>query len=414
MCGIAFIMRKDGRPAIKQLIKTYEKQKTRGQLGFGYVASTNGEIESVDRSSEEKEIYKSLKGLTSEMVMFHHRMPTSTPNFAEGAHPIYVSNPRLKYDYYVVHNGVIRNDDYLKGQHEKLGYKYTTEMTMEKSEKWVTRDRVYETPKSKDETKFNDSESLAIELAEGIEKDSEKIEAYGSIAFIAYQTTKDDGDNVIKIENIYYGRNTNPLKIEDNNNFLKLSSEGNGEEIESHILYKFNLAEYKVYERKCVFGAEYVPTYKEGSYKDGKWVDKKGDDYDDDGYYGVGFRTGGRGSHDVDGVKIPKIFDNLDVDKYLDERYWDKRNRDIEQELEDRDYDYEPFLTGEETVQELEALMKNIQLKHTEALSKGLTQIAQDYETFMLEVEYALEDWEEALKDDTDVEGRKLLDEPKK
>jgi hypothetical protein len=37
-----------------------------------------------------------------------------------------VSNKMLKFDYYVVHNGMISNDEELKKEHEKLGFAYTT------------------------------------------------------------------------------------------------------------------------------------------------------------------------------------------------------------------------------------------------------------------------------------------------
>lgn len=221
MCGLCFVMRKDGRSAIKQILKSYERQKSRGTQGFGYVAFNDGKIDDVARNSTEKGIYTSLNALSSEGVMFHHRIPTSTPNFKEGAHPIHVSSPRLKYDYYVIHNGVISNDDYLKKKHEALGYKYTTEMF--KREVWMTRDEEY--METTVVTKYNDSEALAIELAEGIEANSNKIEAYGSIAFICIQATKDTGTNELVINNIYYGRNTNPLMIDENSSYFKLSSE---------------------------------------------------------------------------------------------------------------------------------------------------------------------------------------------
>ena len=392
MCGLAFIMRKDGVSAVKQLIKTYEKQKTRGQLGFGYLAFTKGDLEAVDRSPNEKEIYKSLKDLKSEAILFHHRLPTSTPNFKEGAHPIYVSNKRLKHDYYVIHNGVISNDDFLKEKHEKLGYEYTTEMLKTEVETWTTRDGVYsETTESK-ETKYNDSEALAIELVESIEANSNEVKAYGSIAFICIQTTKNDGDNVVKVEKVYYGRNTNPLKIEDNNNFFKLSSEGNGEDIKPHTLYVLNIEANVVMEAKCTFGSDYVANYKtgkwvEGEYKNGKWTagywkDDKDEDDDKIDVKKLGVHFAGR----------------PDIDEYEDEEYKKRTTRraeEIEGKLEDEGYDDIPedYLTGEETVEELKAMLPQAKKRYDEYLAKGETENADEYWIIIAEVEEALENW---------------------
>jgi predicted glutamine amidotransferase len=383
-------MRKDGRQAIKQIIKTYEKQKSRGQQGFGYVAFTKGEIEDVSRNATEVGIYKSLKTLESEGVMFHHRIPTSTPNFKEGAHPIHVSNPRLKFDYYVIHNGVITNDDFLKEKHEKLGYVYTTEML--KQERWTTRDEEYVEDTAI--TKFNDSEALAIELAEGIESNATKIEAYGSIAFICIQADKDDGNNVIKIHNIFYGRNTNPLMIENNNNYLKLSSEGGREDVKAHILFQLNLATGITTERPCDFGSnitayEYAHKgehFVHGEYKNGEW-------------------TEGHWEKDSPNQKLPVIYDRGDdwddwtprksskqAEAILERA---KLEKELEAEIEgiretNLDDPYEPVLTGEETKAELENIKRNAENAIADYDAKGMVEQSNEIWIILEEVEEAL------------------------
>ena len=253
MCGIVLVARKDGRPATKQLLKAFEQQRGRGTQGFGFVAFNSDEINKVGRSAVEAKIKAELRDTKSGAILFHHRMPTSTPNFAEATHPIYVSNPRLKFDYYIAHNGVIHNDTTLKTKHEGLGYSYTTEMR--KEERWVTKDKKYSVGASA--TQFNDSEALAIELAEGIESNADKIEAYGSIAFIGLKADK----TTHKPLELFYGRNTNPLKLDENNTYLRLASEGRGDEVLSHTLFSINLADGSKHQRACQFGNNYATGY---------------------------------------------------------------------------------------------------------------------------------------------------------
>jgi len=405
MCGLALILRKDGLPAIKQLIKTYEKQKSRGQQGFGYVAFSHGKIEDVSRSATEKDIYVSLKSLGSEAVMFHHRFPTSTPNFKEGAHPIYVSNKRLKYDYYVVHNGVISNDVFLKSKHEGLGYVYTTEMV--KREVWSTRDESY--VEEKEVIKFNDSESLAIELAEAIESGADKVEAYGSIAFICIQATKYSDKKDINIEKIFFGRNTSPLKIENNNNFLKLSSEGNGEDVSAHTLFVYSPSTNLIMEKKCTFGSDW------SKYTGRKWItaftDKNGvyheghfegdDDDDDDVSYYCGFND-----KDLDERRAENrrkaIEAKKEIDKELDQELRDMRMSDdeawyeeqIEKYNQNLDDGLDQLLTGEETLEELKEMYRKFKLKYQSLVSKGNIAESDEVWYMMTEIEEAIHDWE--------------------
>lgn len=271
MCGIILLMRKDGRPAIKQLLKTFEKQRGRGTLGFGYVAFDEGVVTKIDRSTGEGDIKHSLREIDAKAVLFHHRYPTSTPNFREATHPIYVSNVRLNFDYYVVHNGVISNDHRLKPDHEKLGYRYTTQMV--KQEVWTTNGDAYNegTPI----VKWNDSEALAIEVAEGIENNKHSIEATGSIAFIALQVDK----NTQEVKSIYYGRNTSPLELEDNGSYFKLSSDGGGKSIDAQKLFKLDLATGVSTERAFALGSAYTytPTKTTDPARQGRWFDKDDD-----------------------------------------------------------------------------------------------------------------------------------------
>lgn len=207
MCGIGLVKRNDGHSPLKPLLQRYEEQKTRGTQGFGFVAVKNGIVVGYERSTTEEEIIEKLsKYSDSDEILFHHRLPTSTGNYEETAHPIKVSNPSLKYDYYVVHNGVIRNPDELKVKHEELGFEYNTEIEVisgYRKKKVNGKKQKVEVVK----TEFNDSESLAIEIALYLDGKKETIDAAGSIAFMCYQVEKKSK----KVVSLNYARNTNPI-----------------------------------------------------------------------------------------------------------------------------------------------------------------------------------------------------------
>lgn len=214
----------------KTILKRYNAQRTRGSDGFGYVATRNGEVLRVSRAEREHEIEELLKKDKAPEIMFHHRWPTSTPNYTEMTHPIRVSHELLQYDYYVVHNGIIQNDAELKREHEKLGFKYTTELQ-----------KIFNIPSSGRSilwplASFNDSEALAIELALMFDGYQDHTEIDGSIAFVAYQVDK----NTAQTKNIFFGRNSNPLVMLHNKDMFILSSEGSGKDVDPYTIYALN------------------------------------------------------------------------------------------------------------------------------------------------------------------------------
>lgn len=151
-------------------------------------------------------------------------MPTSSANKLSQTHPIYVSNKKLKFDYYVIHNGIITNEDELREEHIKEGFIYTT-------------DRI----NSQKKEEFNDSEAFAIELAKYHEGLTKEVGSTGSIAFTAVKVNK----KTSKAISILYGRTTNPLNLDVNGDYMMLSSEGPGDEIESKRVFEYNLATKK-------------------------------------------------------------------------------------------------------------------------------------------------------------------------
>ncbi len=230
MCGIVYIKRNDSKPASKQVYKRYKKQQDRGEDGYGYVAVQNGRVSRVKRYQFEHEAQKALEGVKATEILFHHRFPTSTPNVPEATHPIVVRHAELQYDYYVTHNGVITNDDELKDIHEKLGYAYTT--VLQKTYRSKMTGELYTSA-----SVYNDSESLAIELARTIEGKQKLVKAEGAIAYIVLQTTKQG-----KAVAVYYGTNgKNPLCVTEHKDFVAITSEG-GKVIASHTCYRMDSA----------------------------------------------------------------------------------------------------------------------------------------------------------------------------
>ena len=277
MCGLIYCKRHNSDKSVASMIgKRFRNQKERGTQGFGYVEIKNGIVTGEIRTQTEKEMLEHLTASTAEEILFHHRIPTSTPNFIESTHPIKVSHKSLKYNYYVIHNGIINNDNKLKEKHTKQGFSYNTEI----KKKWITTQQTYI------ETLFNDSESLAIDFCLSLEK-KKSMESEGSIAFIALQYEKTTG----KAINLFFGRNGgNPLCIESNKEFLAISSES-GKEIETDTLYQYNYETTEITSRDYDIGiSDY--SYKQIGYntnnynKQFNWYDYEEDDilseYDDE------------------------------------------------------------------------------------------------------------------------------------
>lgn len=218
MCGIIFVKADNKKIALAELLKQYEKQKTRGSEGFGFIGIGKRDIE-YKRSAYWEQIEKDLTKAKASEILFHHRYPTSTINIKECAHPIKVEHKELTKVYYVVHNGVITNDDTLKEKHEKLGYKYNTEVLTT----YKTSGTEYEGA-----SEYNDSESLAIELARYNEGLSDSIGTVGNVAFIMLECSIEGGPL-----RLHYGRNEgNPLNRYKRGKLLVLASEGQGQEVE--------------------------------------------------------------------------------------------------------------------------------------------------------------------------------------
>lgn len=223
MCGIIFARKtgKDKAPMNMKALDIFENQRKRGTEGFGIVKIFKDKTFKVDRATEGYKFMWDIHMDPVDTIMVHHRTPTSTPNLTDQTHPLHVSNGSLKYNYLVIHNGMISNDDELKTEHEKLGFVYQTAM-----KEWNGTE------------KFNDSEALAIELSRYIEGQEKKYKTTGSAAFIALQINK----KTQKAEKIFFGRHgSSPLLMAKTRGSIILASENIGEEIKEDILYSCEL-----------------------------------------------------------------------------------------------------------------------------------------------------------------------------
>lgn len=246
MCGIVFGDVR-GNKACKIVMKRYKKQQTRGKEGYGAISVKKGKINNIYRAEQESGM-NVLYGDDSETILFHHRRPTSTPNYVECTHPITVENDMLDYGYLVVHNGVITNCDDLRKKHEAIGFEYTTVIQEVYKMKKTGEERV------SGKEKFNDSESLAIDLALAIQQEKDQIESLGGIAFVAMQYDKETKE----VLNVFFGRNyQSPLKIDNANGNFILASEGNGVDVKPHTLFSYNIKTKKITERKMSVGFVY-------------------------------------------------------------------------------------------------------------------------------------------------------------
>lgn len=218
----------------QRLFDLYKKQEHRGKQGYGFISIHEGHIKQVFRSKHEYSFKQALMKDNSEIILGHHRFPTSTKNVLGATHPIFVSHPELKFDYYIGHNGVITNSERLKQEHNKIGYNYTTEFT----EKTVA---TYKDGHTEDISAtapvFNDSESLAIELVRWLEDLSTEIDTRGAAAFWGIAVEKGG----TKVDSLFFGKNKGrDLCMLDSSKWYIISSE-TGDNLEDMKLWKLSI-----------------------------------------------------------------------------------------------------------------------------------------------------------------------------
>lgn len=210
MCGIVYLESFDGTPVNNGILDQFDAQRHRGVEGFGLF---DGQELNIVRTTTEDKMLKWLVKYDSNLLLFHHRFPTSTKNTKRTAHPFATKKYFGKRQYILVHNGHITNSRSLRQQHSDLGISYQSEQK---------------------DGSFNDSEALLWDFALFMEGKQKRIEAYGQMAFVCVML---EGR---KLKKMYFGRNSNPLKMFRTKKGIALSSEGPGDSIEADKLYTWN------------------------------------------------------------------------------------------------------------------------------------------------------------------------------
>lgn len=222
MCGIIAVIAKHGdmEKAREAMLEQYENQYSRGTRGFGLIEVTNKGIR-IRKATEPVKALLDIGRSEAPILLFHHRMPTSTDNKLDQAHPMKVSNDELKSDWYISHNGVIQNANELKKKHEEAGYTYDTIV----KEKYHYENSTWQ--------KFNDSEAFAIELVRFLEGKIEEVTWTGAAAFVGIRVNK----KTQKPTQVVFGRGeTNPLQMKETEDNLILASDIAGEDVFDHEL----------------------------------------------------------------------------------------------------------------------------------------------------------------------------------
>lgn len=273
MCGIVYCAGLDGQPVNKLVAQQFNKQRSRGTEGFGFLDNTSGHI---IRATKERKILSKLRNRKSSDILFHHRYPTSTDNVKNACHP-FSTRDFFDKKYVLVHNGWLTNAWELKTEHEKLGIQYASVQP---------------------DGRFNDSEALLWDVSLYLEGKQDTLKAEGAIAFICIE--RSDTSNML-----YFGRNSSPLNMSLDNRTLMLSSEGEGTPIERDTLYTYDYASGSVYEKPLeIKEYSYVSTY---PYSSSDYTDNYSDNstYTSGVWYGDSF------------VKSDREVDYLYFDEYM-------------------------------------------------------------------------------------------------
>lgn len=195
----------------------------------------DGQFKHMIHATQEDGILKWLVKYDSNLILMHHRFPTSTINVKKAAHPFSTKKYFGKTQYILVHNGAIRNSHELFEKHQELGIEYHS----------LLQDMT-----------FNDSESLLWDFALYMEGKQQDLKVEGGIAFICLKLVKG------KLEKLYFGRNDcNPLNMFRDKEGIMLSSVGKGESIDINQLHTWDYQRKRLTKRYLqIPGYSYTPT----------------------------------------------------------------------------------------------------------------------------------------------------------
>jgi predicted glutamine amidotransferase len=400
MCGIICAFNRD-KPVNEAVMLQFEDQSSRGMNGFGAMLIDKTGKFTVKRATGQVKAIIDLQLNPSEMIVFHHRQPSSSRNKISQTHPILIAHKTLEYDYLFIHNGCISEYGKRKKEHKKeYGYKYSTE-----SEEYDWND--------KKQLMFNDSECLGFDIALFIEHGT-KIKTVGSAAFVMVQINK----KTQKVTRVYYGRNSsNPLHFATNKGKKRkeifLSSEGPGKEIKANKLYWFNplATDMKINSKEMkivAFVERPAPPVVTGfglnsNYSNDAWKRK------DDGVSTlVPVRTGGVGnSFDDDDDDYSDEFDQLFVTSWMNAETKATMKKYYDAITAIRDELFEDLLLARDWV-DLELVDKKDKvLEMTECIEEAVETATTAAETGLVKNDYApIESEYSPIDNDVDFEKR--------
>jgi hypothetical protein len=212
MCGLVYMHNTRKKPVSGKIIKRYMNQRSRGTEGFGIYRPL---YDKMAHNPQERRMLKHMRKLNDPILMFHHRNPTSPrANVLNACHP-FSTKDFFEDEYILMHNGMVTNKQALYDKHTKMGIKYVSLQP--------------------DGKEFCDSECLLWEVALYLEGKQDKLDCYGSIAFILYKKDK-TGKNPA----LFFGRNSSPLVMKHGKTNFVLASVGDGKSIDSDQLYKYD------------------------------------------------------------------------------------------------------------------------------------------------------------------------------
>lgn len=229
MCGIIGGVKKKKLDLAAFAVDQFQDQRARGTRGFGLLTQVRGAKPVLKQATCEIKALLDLyqpEAHTADLLLFHHRTPTSSENLLSQTHPFAIRHKELGYTYHVVHNGVIGNCSDLYHKHKALGYRYRSDLTA-RADKYLT---------------FNDSESVAVEFARYLDGATKKIHATGSYALVAFREDK----QTHAIDKVYMLAHNNPLSIVHDKDGLRFASELRGTALKADRLYVYDIAKDKL------------------------------------------------------------------------------------------------------------------------------------------------------------------------
>lgn len=198
MCGLAFQHSFIGQPVNEAIYKQFDRQRGRGTQGFGVFDGRHNHL--VKAAEEDRiKLWLAKKKNESDLLLFHHRMPTSTINVRQAAHPFASGEYFGKIEYVLIHNGHISNSRELFSKHKELGITYSSLL---------------------EDGTFNDSESLMWDFALTMQGKQPELTARGGMALICLKLLNGEP------KALYFGRNSNPIYMTRDTEGLLLSSTG--------------------------------------------------------------------------------------------------------------------------------------------------------------------------------------------